>query len=112
MTINPDDIELALDDYDAWRISPTLNDYFSAAAYPKATQLARDAALIMMRRAWIAALSRPRHPGRSRRIQPSHARGFVMRQEFHVREIMNTVDDLPVTPLLWNEHWSEAEVEP
>ena len=54
--IEVDDIEIVLDQYDARENAPLLNDYFSAAAYPKTTQLERDAALIMMRQAWVKAL--------------------------------------------------------
>lgn len=100
--IDDADLEIVFDAYDAKRDSPTINDYMSAAAYGKATWLERDAALILMRRAWIAALSRR---GMPRRLKPSHARSYVARQEFYVRETMNTVDDLPVTPMPWNPHW-------
>ncbi len=103
--IDADDIERVLECHEAEQDAPTLNDYFSAAAYSKTSRLERDAALIMMRRAWIEALSRPRKPGR--RLQPSHARGYVLRQEFYVRQTMNGIDDLPVTPMPWNAHWPE-----
>jgi|SoimicMinimDraft_3_1059731.scaffolds.fasta_scaffold444351_1 hypothetical protein len=96
-TIEPADIETVLDAYADRRDAPTLNDYFSAAAYPKATKLEREAALIRVRRAWIAALSR--------HLRPSHARDYVLRQEFHVRATMNEVDALPVTPMPWNRYW-------
>lgn len=99
ITIDPDDLEIVLDAFNARRDAATLNDYFSAAAYSRSTKLARDAALILMRRSWIAALSQ--------HVQPSHARGYVARQEFYVRETMNSVDQLPVTPMPWNEHWPE-----
>jgi hypothetical protein len=94
--IDDADIELVLDAHDEWRDTATLNDYFTAFAYPKATRLERDAALVLMRRAWVAALSRP---GMPRRLKPSHARGYVRRQETIVRDTMNGIDQLPVTPL-------------
>jgi hypothetical protein len=96
------DIELVLECYEAEQDAPTLNDYFSAIAYPKTSRLERNAALIMMRRAWVKALSRSDMP---KRLKPSHARGYVLRQEFYVRESMNGIDDLPVTPMPWNSHW-------
>jgi hypothetical protein len=96
--IDDDDLEIVLDDYAARCDAPTLNDYFSVIAYPKTTKLERDAALVLMRRAWIAALHR-------RGVKLSHARGYILRQEFYVRENMNGVDDLPVSPLPWNPHW-------
>jgi hypothetical protein len=83
-----------------------MNDYFSAVAYPQESRLARDAALILMRDAWVDALTRQ---GMPRRLQPSHARGYVRRQEFYVRDTMNTVDNLPVTSMPWNPHWPVAE---
>jgi hypothetical protein len=82
--------------------APLLNDYFTAAAYPMTTKSERDAALFMMRHKWVAALS---HPHLARRLKPSHARGYVRRQEYYVRDAMNTVDDLPVTPMAWSPFW-------
>jgi len=98
--IDHNDLEIVLDDYATRRNSPTINDYLSAIAYPKTTRLEREAALIVMRRAWVAALSQ--------HLKPSHARGYVLRQEFYVRETMNTVDGLPVAPLPWSPHWPQA----
>ena len=74
--IDSDDLAIVLDAFNERRDAPTLNDYFSAVAYSQSTKLARDAALILMRRSWIAALSQ--------HVQPSHARGYIARQEFHV----------------------------
>jgi hypothetical protein len=96
MTIDDADIELVLDAYENWRNAPTLNDYFSSVAYPKTTKLAREAALILMRQAWVAALSRK---GMRRRLTPSHARGYVMRNEAIARDTLN-FDGLPVKPMI------------
>jgi hypothetical protein len=89
-------IEQVLDEHEVWRMS-TLNDYFSAAASDQPTEQTRDIALILMRRAWLGALTRPRI---GRRLDASSARGYVMTAESIVRQTMN-LDGLPV-PRLWN----------
>ena len=98
ITIDEADLDIVLADFVARYDAPTLNDYMSAIAYPKVTRLERDAALVLMRRVWIAALHR-------RGVKLSHAHGYILRQEYYVREAMNGIDDLPVSPLPWNPHW-------
>jgi hypothetical protein len=101
MNIDDADIELVLDAHENWQDAPTFNDYFGSVTYSKATKLEREAALILMRRAWVAALSRK---GMPRRLTPSHARGYVMRHEAIARDTLN-FDELPVKPMTWNPHW-------
>ena len=47
-----------------------------------------------MRLRWIEALAPL--------IGATAARDCVKQQEFYVRDAMNTVDQLPVPPMLWN----------
>lgn len=99
--INPDDVQYVLDEIEGLCPPSLINCYFVNASYDLTSAGERNAALINMRRAWIAALTPE--------LGLSRACSHVRKQEFHVRDSMNTVDGLPVPLILWDSRWSDDD---
>ena len=97
LQISPDDVEFALSDYPY--AASLLNAYFTNVSYDRPMRVERDLALLLMRIAWVKALTP--------HIGATAARDLVMQQEFYARDIMNTVDRLSVSPMAWCRSWGE-----